>query len=560
MTTTSPILRAEAIPYHPEADSFHFGGALQTIVQAVRTYKWVVFATILATTGLVGAYVWIWPPVFQAEVMVAVDSDKDAQRTAFYQGWNIFRKEGLIDEGVLMTSPPVLKEVIQRLDLKYEDVYHPFARYAIHLWTQSWLGRNYRKAKQWILGTEQRPGALTPEQIERGKVLSDMESGIAIKQMGEASIGLLTVKGSNYRVAEIANTIVQVYLEQRRERHIAEASQAVKSLGEEAGKTKAELEQVARRIREFRAASGTSLLFEKDRGQINQFLMLRASITDLRSVIEENQASIQVLDRQLALEGENLKSNRLYVQDAQKDRLPKLELALAAARQSYQPDSREVRDLEAQIREAQQAIAPGDRAVIVRNSSRVSDNYEQMLAKKHALQSTLEGARSSLQVKERELAAMNTQLQRIPYSMQVNHELERLQGDLENKYSGINSKLVVAAVSLATARSAPPAMRIVEPAHIPDQASAPQTKLLLAAAVLAGGVVGALMALLLDLAAPRANRNRLAAPTSPLPLLGAVGHDERLLRSLFLLPDSTAGGRSLPRIQARPAGAGRAAA
>jgi uncharacterized protein involved in exopolysaccharide biosynthesis len=559
MTTSNAMIMQEAVPYRPEADSFHFGGALQTIAQAVRTYIWVVLATIALTVSVVGAYIWIWPSTFQAEVMVAVDSDKDQQRTAFYQGWNIFRKEGLIDEGVLMTSPPVLKEVIRRLDLKYEDVYHPFMRYAIHLWTQSWVGRNYRKVKQWILGTENRPGSLSPEDVERAKVLSDMETGLSVKQVGEASIGQLSVKGSNYRVYEIANTIVDVYLEQRRERHVAEATQAVRSLTEEANKTKVELEEVARRLRDFRAASGTSLLFEKDRGEINQLLALRTSITELRSMIEQNHGSIKVLDGQLAAEGENLKSNRVFAQDAQKDRLPKLEMALAQARQSYQPDSREVKDLEQQIREAQQALNPGGQAAVVRNSVRVSDNYEQMLARKHQLQATMEGARSAMQVKERELAALTDKLQRLPYSMQVNHELERLQGDLENKYSGINSKLVVAAVSLATARSAPPAMRVIEPAHVPDQASAPQTKLLLAAAVLAGTVVGALLALMLDLLSPRASRGRLTAPNSTLPLLGVVAQDERLLRSLFMLP-GPASGTSSSRPRALPGAASRSAA
>lgn len=555
MTPRSSIITQEAVPYHPEADSFHFGGALQTIWQAVKTYIWVVLATIVLATSMVGAYVWIWPATFQAEIMIAVDSEKDQQRTAFYQGWNIFRKEGLIDEGVLMTSPPVLKEVIRRLDLKYEDVYHPFLRYAIHLWSESWIGRHYRKLKHWILGTQDRPSGLTPEEVERAKVLSDMESGVAVKQVGEASIGLLSVKGSNYRVSEIANTIVEVYLEQRRDRHVAEASQAVKSLSDEAAKAKAELDQVARRLREFRAASGTSLLFEKDRGQINQVLALRASITDLNSIIEQNRASIQVLDAQLAAEGENLKSNRLFAQDAQKDRLPKLELALASARQSYQPDSREVRDLEQQIREAQQAMTPGGQPVVVRNSVRVSDNYEQILARKHQLQSAMEGARSAVQVKERDLAALTRQLQGLPLSMQLNHELERLQGDLENKYSGINSKLVVAAVSLATARSAPPAMRVIEPAHVPDQASAPQTKLLLAAAVIAGAVVGTLLALLLDLLSPRASRSRLTTHGASLPLLGVVARDQRLLRSLFALP-----GPAARRIGALPGSASRSAA
>jgi uncharacterized protein involved in exopolysaccharide biosynthesis len=539
---TSP----EAIAHHPEADSFQFSGALEAIGQAVRIHRWVVLATILLTTSLVGAYVWIWPPTFEAEVMVAIDSDKDIQRTAFYQGWNIFRKDGLNDEATLLTSPPVLKEVIGRLNLRYADVYHPFARYAVHLWGQSWVGRKYRQIKKWLLGSEQNPYSLSPEEIERYEVLSDLQEGVSVRQVGEASMGLLAVKASNLRVADLANMIVQVYLEQRRERYVAEARQSYQSLSEEAAKTQAELDAVGREIRKFRAETGTALLFEKDRGQINQWLALRGSITDLRAVIAENEAAIKVLDGQLAAEGENLRSDRLFKEDAQKERLPKLELALAAARQSYQPTAREVTDLEDQIREAQRLIGGNAGSVVVRNSAKVSDDYEVLRAKRNALQTTLQGAQAALQVRTREMASLEDLLGRIPHSMQVNHELERQQGYLENKSSGINAKLTVAAVSMATALSAPPAMRVVEPAHVPEQASAPKTKLLFAAAIVSGAVLGVIAALFLSLLHQRATRGRLQSQESPLRLLGVVGQDPKLLQSLFPVPTGIGRGASAP--------------
>jgi len=537
------MYQQEAIAHHPEADSFQFEGAFHTITQAVKGYKWVVLATILTTTLLVGAYIWIWPPVFEAEVMVAVDSDKDVQRTAFYQGWNIFRKDGLTEEGVLITSPQVLREVMRRLDLRYEDVYHPFSRYAIHLWTQSWVGRHYRKFKDWILGKEVNPRAPTPEEIERFKVLSDLKSSISIHPIAESSIGVLAVRASNQRVADIANTIVQVYLEQRRDRFTEEARHAHASLSEEAGKTQAEIDALDRQIRKFRLDSGAVLLFEKDRGQIGQYLTLRGSLADLRAVVAENRAALKVIDAQLAAEAGSLRSDRMFKEDAHKDRLPKLETALLAARQSFQPTSREVRDLEEQIREAQLAIAGNAQSVVVRNSAKVGDNYEVLLAKRLTAEAALQGAMSAIESKKEDLASMSQLLDKIPEKMQVNHELERQQSTLESKYAGLNAKLAVAAISMATARSAPPAMRVVEPAQVPEQASAPQTKLLLAAAAFAGLVVGIIVALLLDIAHKRVTRHRLQSRNTSLRLIAVVGQDDKLLQSIFPLPHGT---RTLP--------------
>lgn len=523
----------EAIAHQPEADSFQFEGALRSIRQAIRSYTWAVLATTVLTVSIVGAYIWIWPPTFQAEVMIAVDSDKDIQKTAFYQGWNIFRKDGLTDEATLLTGPAVLREVIKRLDLKYEDVYHPFGKYAIHLWTTSWVGRNYREFKNWILNRQANPNAPTPQQLELYKVISDMQSGVSVRQVGEASIGLLIVKGSNERVAEIANTIVDVYLEQRRERFITEARQAVASLSQEANLTQAELGQLDKEVKKFRAESGAVLLFEKDRGQINQWLALTSAVTDLEAVAAENEAALKVVDSQLAVEGAKLRSDRVFREDAHKDRLPKLELALAGARQSFQPTSREVLDLEEQIREAQAGIAENSQSVVVRSSAKISENYEVLRAKKLSIESVLAGARSALQVKRKEHERMRAVLDQIPQKMQINHELERRQGFLENKFAGLNAKLTVAAVSLATAQSAPPAMRVVEPASLPEQAIAPQTKLLLAAALVAGLVLGTMLALLLDSLAKKVTRHRLAAHEGGVASWGVVEQDDALLERLF---------------------------
>lgn len=523
----------EAFAHHPEADGFQFKGALDTIRRAVRAHGWVVLATTLATTLLVTAYVSIWPPIYQAEVMLSADSEKDIQRTAFYQGWNIFRKDGLTDEATLMAGPPVLREVVERLHLSYDDVYHPFGKYAIHLWAQSWVGKNYRKIKLWLLGSEAKPSGLTPEQLEQYRIMSDFQEGVSVRQVGEASIGLLIVKGSTPRVSEIANEIAAVYLRQRRERYVAEAQQAYQSLNEEATKTLAELDQLDREIRRFRSESGSVLVFEKDRGQIGQWHVLRAAVTELEASTADSEAALRVVEQQLAAEGAKLSSDRLFRDDAYKDRLPKLEMSLAAARQSFQPDSREVRELEEQIGIARASIDDKQQKSVVRNSARISETYEVLLAKKLALESNLSGARSALRVKREELEHMRQLLDQIPEKLQVNRELERRQTALENKYAGLNEKLTVAAVSMATAKSAPPAMRVVEPAHTPDQPVWPQTKLLLLAALLAGSVMGVIAALLLEVTLERVNRDRLQARGGALRLFGVVEQDEKFLQTLY---------------------------
>ena len=159
--------------------------------------------------------------------MVAAGSDQDLQRDAFYQQWNIFRKDNVQDEALFITTKSILKKVILEMDLSYDEIYHPFLSYAVHLWGESWIGKNYRKIKYSIFPKKKGPYSPTEEEIKFGKILSDFKKGVEIKTVGESNIGLLIVKGSTPRVAEIANKIIDIYLESRIERFLDEAPESL---------------------------------------------------------------------------------------------------------------------------------------------------------------------------------------------------------------------------------------------------------------------------------------------------------------------------------------------
>lgn len=531
--TTPGSPPAEAYPHRPEADSFELAGAFATIKRAAFGHKWMVALTMVLTTSLVGLYVYIWPPTFEADVLIAFDSEKDIQRTAFYQGWNIFRREGLTDEATLIVGMPVLRATAEKLNLRYEDVYHPFTRYVIYLWGRSWVGRHYRDLKNWLLGSDPNPFKLSDEQIERYRLLSDMQAGITTRQVGEASIGVLEVRGSNQKVATIANTIVEIYLKQRRDRYVQEAQQARDSLKEEADKVENQLRDLDSRIRDFRARTGAVLVFEKDRSQIGQSLVLRAAVTDLQSQIAANRAELESIGRQLAAEGERLAPERVFRDDALKDRLAKLEVALGAARQAYQSSSPEVRDLEVQIAAGRAELARPGRSEVIRDTAHVGASYEALRARQLQLESDVAGEVSALAIKTAELERMHALMDQIPEKMQISHELERDQSYLETELTGLNDKLAVATVSMASAKSAPPAMRVVEPASVPEQPIWPQTKLLMASAVLAGIVVGVIAALMLELIFVRADPARLASGRDGLSLFAVVERDDDFLDAIF---------------------------
>ena len=231
-------------------------------------------------------------------------------------------------------------------------------------------------------------------------------------------------------------------------------------------------------------------------------------------------------------------SNRVFKDAAAQDRVIKLEMQLAQAKQLFQPDAREVREIEEQIQIAM-ANVEGKKGspVIVRNSARVGESYELLRAKKVAIESQLAGDRASLRKKEDELERMRSLIGLIPDKMKVNHDFERRQAVMEGKLQILYEKLTVATVSLATARSAPPALRVIEYASSPEKPVWPKTNLFIAVAVLVGLLLGVMAALLLELAFVRVNRYRLWERDAGSQLFAVVDQDEKFLEALYSRPD-----------------------
>lgn len=536
----------EAIPHRPDADSFQIGASLRALRHALAAHWVVVLATTVLTAGFVALYIWIWPPTFQATVVIAATSEKDASRASFYSGWNVFRQELLADEGAHLVSAPVLKETIRRLDLKYDDVYHPFTSYLTHLWSKSEVGNAYRKVKSWFFPKKPSPYDPTPEQIEAFKVFADFRDGVKVEQVKETSMGMLTVKGSSQRVAEIANTMAEAYLDLRRERQIGEAQQAQESLAQEVGKIQEDLAKLDREIARFRRDNSLLLQYEKDKVQIGNFESRRLGVGQLEATIAEKEDALRSVERNLAVEGEYISSARVFKDTAAQDRLAKLEMQLGQARQLFQPGAREVRELEEEIRLAMAELERSDSPVVVRNATRVSDSYEVLRARKVALESQIAGDRAALLKKKDELERERRLLQNLPEKLKINHEFERRQAVTEGKLRSLYEKLSMATVSLATARSAPPALRIVEYAPPPDQPVWPRTKLFMAAAVFFGLLLGTMAALLLELSFVRVTRHRLRDRDPVYRVFAVVGRDDAFLDGLYAGRPPSAGGAARP--------------
>ncbi len=529
----------EAVPHLPEADSFDFRKSWMGLRHACGAHKLLILSTCLLTVGIVFAYIRIFPPVFIGQVELVGESAKDHEREAFYDTWSVFRNDELADEVHLLTSPPILEEVINRLHLTDKDVHHTFFSYVGYLWTTSWVGRTYRSFKEWMFPPVHGPFDPTPEQIDAARTLQDFKSGVAFDRVMETDLGSLIVSGPTPRVAQIANTIVQVYFEDRQKRHVAEAQAAYDSLNEELKKTQDEVGQLENRMRQYYSQNDLLLVFEKDKIDIGQAQALKVAIADLTSGIAANTEILNDIESDLAKEPKEVVATRVTAanpeRDGLRDKFTALQIQRKLTLMNYRPNSPEIADIDRQIAILSDQLKQTPENVVRQTTTALSSHYEELRGKAASLRAALAGQRADLASKQQVYASLEAELKTIPEKMQMVHDMDREHNALEKKLEVIRDKMMIAAVSRATARTAYSSIQVVTPASAPGEASWPKTKLLLLIAAAVGLVAGVMLVLLVDLFFGRVHRFRLASAGRDLPIYAIVQRDGAAARTLFAL-------------------------
>ncbi len=528
---------SEAVPYRPEADSFDFRRAGRIVGFAIVGHRRLILTVTVLTLALVGLYILVWPPVYSASVTLSAVSDDDRQRENFYDDWAVFRRSALKDEMILATSGPVLKQVIADQNLGYRDVYHPPLRYLTWLWTQSWPGRAWRGAKDALFPRAPSPYVATPQQIARARTLDDFRTGVAMTQLPDSHIALLTVRGPSPRVAEIADAVAATYIAQRRARFATEAWQAYASLQTEADRARTDLRALEARMERYYSQNDMLLMFEKDKVEIGQYLGQQAELDAKRTGIAAAQSELAAVTAQLAREPRDILASRLVQDNPVAAQLKQEQAKLVAARDAllvrYRPDSPDVRDMDDQIAAIGRQLAAQPQRGVQQSSIARNGGYDALRARRAALEAQLAGDRAGLTTLSAEVGARRATIDRIPQKMKDSHDLGRSHDMLEKTYLALQDKLMTAAVTAATAQSAPSAIQLVESAALPNKPDAPQTKLLLVAALIGGLCAGVVAAVLLDIIQNRANRFRLTQPDAPFPLIAIVGQDRAYALRLF---------------------------
>ncbi len=518
--------KTEAIPYQHEADAFDVQASMRRLRDAVLNHIPLIAITCAVSLGLVLVYIKAFPPTYKAEVTVVGEANEDSTRSGYYQLWNLFRKTDIKSEPELITSRAVVKTVVEDLDLKFDDVYHPILTQIGYLWTQSLPGRAWKRVKESVFQPDPSEYKPTPEEIDRARTMEAFREGVSLEPVGNTTVGKLVVKAPTYRAAEFANKVIDVYLAQRRALGSAEAEGAYNSLKQELDRAGAALAAVEREKVAFDQENGLTVDFERDKVLLGKWGDLRGSVGDLEAQNESIAAGLAVVEQHLQSEPREVVNARTVQESRVRGMMQTREFELSSTLKSlgerYRPDSPEIQETERLLAATQAAIAKEPEKVELSQNRVLNPTHLALRQQQQNLQTQLESNKALLAKKRVQLAQLSKRLDALPEVSSKAHVIGRKREALEARFRMLTERFMMADVSRTAVLSAPASMRVVDYAQPPMRKSWPDLKILLPAALLVGLLFGIGLAVMAEVFSARVTRDRIAGRRD-LPIYAVVG-------------------------------------
>jgi len=514
-------------------DAFEVRKTLYSLLEIVwRRLLWVILTTAVVV-GIMIAYIVVFPPVYKAGATILVEGQDNSLREEFYDRVSVFR--GGVEaetEAELLKVGPVVERVVERLDLAYEEVYHPFLRYVVYLWGESWVGQNYRKVKKMIFPPPESPYTLTEEEIEFAKTVQDFQSGIAVESEGGANVAQIVVLGPSPRVAEMADVLVEEFLNYRTQLREDEALGAYRALRAEAERAKEEMDEAALALSEFAEANDVQFDFDKERRMVLELASFETELMATRSFLAAKKGRLKEIEKQLAEVAETEVSTRSRakndVRTTLETALLEQELALVETRDRYTESSPEVQEIVGNIQDITQKLDHFDEMVLAREDVTANPVWDKLRSDLSSVKVEIAELEAQEAAQVQLLAEREAELKRVPTLQRQAADLTRNLTLKDGEYQVITDKERQAFISAQTQIEQTATIRLLDNAQPPDKPVRPNSKIYIPAAMLVGIVLGIAVAFAVEYADDRIRgedqvKSLMGSPVyASLPLSGTL--------------------------------------
>lgn len=294
----------------------------------------------------------------------------------------------------------------------------------------------------------------------KGK-LPTKDPKLAVESVKDTDMVSISVEDpSRDRAQNTANSLTANYIDQNRRISSASARKARQFVEARMEEVKRDLIRAEQKLRQYKEQTHSVDISEEGKQGITRLVELEGKEKAAESEYSGLEASIASIQELLAKTPVRVPATTMIVRNPVIGELEKnvasLEVQKAGLLKEYQPDSSEVQQVEAQLREARARIGQQVQSLVGEKSDTLNPVYQKMmepytvaLAERVAVKAKIDGLKQAA-------AMCSSELQHLPSRALRIAELTRAAGVLEHTYTILNEKFqelrVSEAAQLANAR------------------------------------------------------------------------------------------------------------
>lgn len=237
---------------------------------------------------------------------------------------------------------------------------------------------------------------------ERGQLMTELRSKIKVQGLGASYIKVSYSENSSLKAYQAVNTLVDTFIRASSDEQKSESREAFMFIDNQVNQYKDQLLLAEERLKEFRSQNFDG----RDRDVDASIARLRDQIEELKIAMDEDKTLVSSLQKQM--QNESQYSSQKFKADVYVERLKELEARVSTLLLSYTEDYPDVVSLRYQIEDVKRAIRESENS----EENSAADKEEAMLNPFYQeLKSRLSLAQTSLQTKEKRLAALEALLE-----------------------------------------------------------------------------------------------------------------------------------------------------
>jgi polysaccharide chain length determinant protein (PEP-CTERM system associated) len=316
--------------------------------------------------------------------------------------------------------------------------------------------------------------------LETGELISTkgLKEMISISG-GENNLITITVNYSDAEMARnIANTIVEEFMEENREMNSVELKGADKFITEQLAKTESKLIELEDRLLEYKEEHGVILPSEQGKVTLEKLTEVETAKAKAEVELKQSEVSLAEVSKKLSKEDKEITSTKVITDNPivknHQQQLANLEVELAGLKESYTDKHPKILELEKKREEIKNRLEEAVTEIVSSKTKTINPLYSSLKSNVISLQTNIIATASQLKTYQAQINQIKEELSALPEKELALARLQRESKVTESIYTMLRQKKEETQIQEAMKTSD---IIVVDPAIVSELPIKPNVKL-----------------------------------------------------------------------------------